>query len=130
MIFENFQEIFQCFWDYSDYASSLSRINYFLALPEKDDNLTGILLSEKEPIESIKLENVYFKYANSENWILENYIHSFAKGEINRLLGENGIGKSTILYLILGMFKPQQGKVLLTTKDGKIYNLQSINLKQ
>jgi len=44
-------------------------------------------------------------------------------------LGENGIGKSTILYLIIGVLQPQQGKILITYENGKIYNLKEINLK-
>jgi len=45
------------------------------------------------------------------------------------LLGENGIGKSTILYLILGVIQPQQGKILIACENGKICNLKEINSK-
>ena len=130
MIYENSQEIFRCFWEYGEYASSLTRINDFLKLPEKNDNLQGIVFPEKVIIRTVDFENVSFKYRNGPEWIIKNYTHSFTRGEINRLLGENGIGKSTILYLILGMIQPQQGKILITTEDGKIYNIQNVNLKQ
>ncbi|KLL02633.1 MAG: ABC transporter, ATP-binding protein [Mycoplasmataceae bacterium CE_OT135] len=128
-IFKNFKDIFKCFWEYGEYASSLSRVNSFLALPEKNDNLQGIIFPEKVAIKAINFEKVSFKYQNSSEWIIENYTYSFTKGKINRLLGENGIGKSTILYLILGVLQPQQGKILIIDEDGKIYNLQEINLK-
>ncbi|RHZ36974.1 ABC transporter, ATP-binding protein [endosymbiont GvMRE of Glomus versiforme] len=129
-IFENFQEIFKCFWEYGEYASSLSRVNYFLSLSEKDDNLQGKILPEKVTIKTINFEKVSFKYQSSSEWILENYTHSFTKGEINHLFGENGIGKSTILYLILGLVKPHKGQIIIVDSQGESYNLHTdINLK-
>ena len=128
IIFDNFREVFRCFWEYGEYSSSLSRVNNFLALPEKDDNLQGTILP-KISIKAIAFEKVNFKYKNSQEWILKNYTHTFHKGKVNRLLGENGVGKSTILYLILGVLQPQQGKVLIICENDKIYNLKEINLK-
>jgi len=61
-IFENFGEIFECFWDYADYSSSKERINNFLALPEKNDNLEKIKLERDIKIKSIVYENVSFRY--------------------------------------------------------------------
>ncbi|RHZ36437.1 ABC transporter, ATP-binding protein [endosymbiont GvMRE of Glomus versiforme] len=129
-IFENFQEIFKCFWEYGEYASSLNRVNRFLSLPEKNDNLQGTIFPKEVVIKAINFEEVSFKYQDSSEWILENYTHSFTKGEVKLLLGENGIGKSTILYLILGVIKPQKGQVMVECQDGQIYNLyQDINLR-
>ena len=44
-------------------------------------------------------------------------------GKINHLLGKNGAGKSTILYLLLGIIKPLEGKIIIETTSGLIYNL-------
>jgi len=61
---------------------------------------------------------------------LKNYNRTFSKGEINYLTGANGTGKSTILYLLLGMLVPQQGQVLIETESGATYNLhQDLNLQ-
>lgn len=129
-VFQHSSEVFKCLWEYGDYKSSLIRINSFLSLPEKDDNLSGIVLEEKEMIKIITFKNVSFKYENNKDLVLKNYTYSFTKREINRLLGENGFGKSTILYLILGMIQPQQGEVLISCENGKVYNLHhEINLR-
>ncbi|WP_216361618.1 ATP-binding cassette domain-containing protein [endosymbiont GvMRE of Glomus versiforme] len=117
-------------WNYGDYKSSSSRINAFLSLPEKNDNLTGIKLTDNQPIQSIIFQNVYFHYQGQKDWVLKNYNRSFCIYKINHLTGKIGIGKSTILYLILGVIKPQKGQVIVECQDGQIYNLyQDINLR-
>jgi ABC-type bacteriocin/lantibiotic exporter with double-glycine peptidase domain len=62
--------------------------------------------------------------------VLRNYTHTFVEGRINYLLGENGTGKSTILYLLLGVIKPQEGRIIIETSSENIYNLPlEVNLQ-
>jgi zinc transport system ATP-binding protein len=58
----------------------------------------------------IRFENVSFAYENS-NPVLEKVNLSFSESEIACMVGPNGGGKSTMLYLILGLIKPQTGRV-------------------
>ena len=117
-------------WDYADYAISQERINNFLALPEKDDNLGGKKLDPLVPITTITFHNVYFRYQGQSDWILKKYNRIFTLDKVNRLIGKNGTGKSTIVYLLLGMLQPQQGRVIVTDAQGNNYNLhQDISLK-
>ncbi|GAA0119443.1 ABC transporter ATP-binding protein [Clostridium perfringens] len=44
--------------------------------------------------------------------VLENITFNVKKGEITALLGLNGVGKSTLLKIIMGLVKPDEGKVL------------------
>ena len=129
-IFDNFGDIFVCMWDYADYAISQERINNFLVLPEKNDNLGGKKIDPTVPIATITFHNVYFRYQGQSDWILKKYNRIFTLDKVNRLIGKNGTGKSTIIYLLLGMLQPQQGKVIITDVQGNNYNLhQDINLK-
>jgi len=59
----------------------------------------------------INLENVFFKYPMSENWILENVNLTLYQGDKIGIVGDNGSGKSTISKLILGIEKPNKGKI-------------------
>jgi len=138
-IFEGTKEVFQCLWDYGDYSSSLERINSFLSLEEKEYDLNKRIVINEQIVKKIEFKNITFSYlkknGEKEN-ILENYNNVFSneKKEINYLLGENGMGKSTILYLILGMLKPISGKIIITTKDEKneenIFDLNELNFEK
>ncbi|QDP41018.1 metal ABC transporter ATP-binding protein [Radiobacillus deserti] len=63
----------------------------------------------KEPI--VKLEHVHFQYENKT--ILEDINFMIPKGAFMGLIGPNGGGKTTLIKLILGLLKPQQGSIEL-----------------
>ena len=45
------------------------------------------------------------------------------QGEIVGLLGPNGAGKTTSFYMIVGLIKPNEGRIFLEHDDGKIVEL-------
>lgn len=61
----------------------------------------------------IKINNLDFAYNNTQ--VFKNISLEFEKGNIYGLLGENGVGKTTLLKLICGLQKPQHGSL---TVDG------------
>lgn len=65
----------------------------------------------------IKLENVNFSYG--ERRVLENFNLTVKNGERIALSGPSGIGKTTVLRLIMGLEKGQSGKIEVK-KDAKI----------
>lgn len=61
----------------------------------------------------IEFKNVSFSYPNEERSALNNVSFSIKAGESVAILGRVGSGKSTIEKLILGLYKPTQGQVLI-----------------
>jgi ABC-2 type transport system ATP-binding protein len=59
----------------------------------------------------ITAENLSFTYRKSKKKLLENFSFSLERGKVYGLLGKNGVGKSTLLYLMSGLLTPQSGKV-------------------
>jgi len=59
---------------------------------------------------AVELKNINFAYRKNE-LILDDISMQVPRGSIYGFLGANGAGKSTTLRLILGLMKPQQGKV-------------------
>ena len=74
--------------------------------------------TKKIPFEkSIKFINVSYKYPNSNNFTLKNLSFEIKKNDCVCLVGESGIGKTTLIDLISGLISPSSGQILLTTKS-------------
>ena len=65
----------------------------------------------------IIFENVYYKYANSDKFILENISFEINNLQKIAIVGRNGSGKTTIIKLILGIYKPTRGRILINNID-------------
>jgi len=63
----------------------------------------------------IRLENVNLSFGNKV--ILNNASLAIKKGEIAVILGPSGAGKSSLLKIMLGLWKPDSGKVFINNKD-------------
>lgn len=59
----------------------------------------------------LEIKNVSFSYTKDKQ-VLSNVSFALKEGECVVLLGQNGVGKSTLLSLILGFYKPDQGEIL------------------
>ena len=60
----------------------------------------------------LKINDLSFSYNGKSCKVFSDFSLSFEKGAVYGLLGKNGTGKSTLLYLITGLLHPQQGSVL------------------
>ena len=60
----------------------------------------------------INIQNVKFSYRSHQE-VLDDFSLDFSKSGIYGLLGKNGTGKSTLLYLIMGLLRPQKGSVTI-----------------
>lgn len=118
--------------------AGIKRINEFLELPEKnkydgtksrlaervdgedkegknkEENISGNSIENQEESNGqpvVELKNVTFGY--DEHVVLDNVSFAIGKGEQATLSGRTGAGKSTIFKLILGLYEPQSGSVLI-----------------
>ena len=57
--------------------------------------------------------NVSFKYPNSEEKAIKEISEHFYSGEKIAIVGDNGSGKSTLINLLLGVFRPNNGDILI-----------------
>lgn len=61
----------------------------------------------------IEFRNVSFAYPNTDKKILDNLSFKIAKNETIALVGNNGEGKSTIINLLVRLYRPDEGEILL-----------------
>ena len=70
--------------------------------------------------EILRIENLSYVYGKGtpfEKVALDNVTVSFEKGKITGLIGHTGSGKSTLVNLLNGLYKPASGKVYLDGQD-------------
>ena len=74
--------------------------------------------------DTIRIDNITWKYAPELNNVLEGLNLDIHKGEAVGIIGESGAGKTTLVDIILGLFRPQSGKI---TVDGRnIYDTNTM----
>lgn len=83
----------------------------------------------------IEFKNVSFKYPKSDDYILRDLNLIISAGEKISLVGKNGAGKTTMVKLLLGLYKPTKGKILIQGvdyqeySDDELYKLFSVVLQ-
>ena len=77
----------------------------------------------RQPITNgvLELKDVYFRYPNSEKYILSGINLKIYPTDKLSLVGRNGAGKSTLVKLILGLYRPEKGDILLNGKSIYLY---------
>ncbi len=77
----------------------------------------------------LKIENLFFKYnKNANENIINDLTFNINKGEKFLVVGKNGVGKSTLLKLIIGQLKPDSGEIELGNKTEIGYYAQEHEL--
>ena len=105
-------------------SASMDRLlEVFKVEPQiKDTNETDF--SIKEISGEIKFKNVWFKYPDSESYVLKGINLEIKQGQTVGIVGYTGSGKTTLVNLIPRLFDPDKGEVLI---DG--INVKKIPLK-
>lgn len=70
-------------------------------------------------------QNVSFKYPRAENYALKNVNITLKAGERLAVVGLNGAGKSTFIKLLLRLYEPTEGKILLNGTDIRTFDKES-----
>lgn len=70
-----------------------------------------ILYRQAIALSEIQCKNVYFKYNQESEYILEDVNIKVLKGDIAAVVGESGNGKSTLVKLIMGFYQPTKGNI-------------------
>ena len=100
-------------------VAGVHRINEFYALeelPERVRNLeTPVVTEEETPF--VELQNVTFAYEDDSRKILHHLSFKVYPGEQVTLSGRTRAGKSTVFKLLLGLYQPGEGKVLIQGRD-------------
>ena len=82
-----------------------------------------------EIIESIECRNLGFVYPGSTIRALRDVNVVFKKGQNTLLVGRNGAGKTTLARLLVGLYSPTEGQILINGHDMQEYDLALLRKK-
>ncbi|HJA68633.1 MAG TPA: ABC transporter ATP-binding protein/permease [Firmicutes bacterium] len=87
---------------------------YCIEIADKSKKPDGGVIPQRD-YRHVKLEfdHVYFKYPNTDRYILKNITFALHEGESLSLVGVNGAGKTTIVKLICRLYEPTEGAIFL-----------------
>ena len=92
------------------------------------DRLSDIIFEETDADQSgegtleglkghVSLDNVSFRYSDTDPWVLTDHSLEIAAGEMVTLTGPSGGGKTTLMKLMLGLYDPIKGAVKIDGQD-------------
>lgn len=115
--------------DYPKVRVALDRMNKVLAECYNCIEQNKGLTEDKLPIESINLEKVSFSYG--EKVLFKNLSAKFEKGKIYGIVGKNGVGKSTLLDVIVGLYPEKYtGNIYYDNKNIKTLNCEEVRKRE
>lgn len=118
----------QSFWGLIDDNKSIGFLYTFMDLPHdihykemrhEEKILEQNILEQKtfDKKNAIIFENVSFHYPNSKKEVLKNISFRIEAGAHIALVGKNGSGKTSLIKLIAGLYKPSAGNIFIGSKN-------------
>ena len=75
----------------------------------------------QEGLTGIRIEGLGFAYSENEKRIFSDLSYDFVPGSLTAVIGKTGIGKTTLMRLLLALVSPCDGKIVFYNNEGKEY---------
>ncbi|MDX1296082.1 MAG: ATP-binding cassette domain-containing protein, partial [Sulfurimonadaceae bacterium] len=102
--------------NYEHTKTAFNTLNNIMQLPEERP-VNKEFLHPPQFYGSIEFKDVTFTYPNEDKPILENVSFKIKSGERVGLIGKMGSGKTTVMKLLLGLYRPDSGSILIDNID-------------
>lgn len=88
--------------------------------------MTGTIDIDANVLHKIEFKNVTFTYPEHSDKVLDNVSFILEKGKKLAIVGKNGMGKSTIIKLLLRLYDVTSGEILIDEKNIKLYKVEQL----
>lgn len=111
--------------DFGNGISYINKYRNFLNFKSRFDDTTGLTLEDLD-LDHIEIEfkNISFRYPNSTSYVLKNINLKICDREKLAVVGYNGAGKTTLTLLLMRMYEPTEGEILLNGVDIRKINFR------
>lgn len=113
-VFGPLQEIGNIILSYREAEASL---NNFEALMQKKHEPQASNPKHLGPIATLEFDHVGFKHQSAQQSAINDISFKVKTGETIAFVGPSGSGKTTLMKLLVGLYRPQQGKILYNQLD-------------
>lgn len=113
-VFGPLQEIGNILLSYREAEASL---NNFHNLMQKEPEREPLHPTHLGNIETLSFRNVAFQHQTAAQKAINNISFDVRRGETIAFVGPSGSGKSTLMKLLVGLYRPQEGKILYNNLD-------------
>jgi ATP-binding cassette subfamily B protein len=122
-IFGPLQEIGNIILSYREAEASINNFHHLMNKPvdhtPKEPKHIGI-------IEELEFKNISFQHQTAQFKALDNISFDVKKGETIAFVGPSGAGKSTLVKLLVGLYRPLEGKILYNGINGNELNFDEL----
>lgn len=104
---------------------SMKRVDEIMNITSERNSGDDFILNQDTVI---KFDDVHFGY-HSENLVLNNFDLQLNKGKCIGIVGNSGVGKTTVIQLICGLYEVEKGKISIFGRDISDWNLEQLRSK-
>ncbi len=122
-VFGPLQEIGNIIMSYREAEASL---NNFENLMQKKPEPQALHPKHLGDIETLEFRNAGFKHQSAQQSAINNISFKVNQGETIAFVGPSGAGKSTLMKLLVGLYRPQQGKILYNNLNEEEINFEDL----
>ena len=122
-IFGPLQEIGNIILSYREAEASIGNYHRLMEKEPEKAPLNPVPLGD---IETLQFNQVGFRHITAKQKAIENINFSVSRGETIAFVGPSGSGKTTLMKLLVGLYRPQEGKILYNGLDENEINFDDL----
>jgi ABC-type bacteriocin/lantibiotic exporter with double-glycine peptidase domain len=123
-IVRSMSELLRAGFSFQAVRTHLFRVTEVLREEREQDRMTVRLAPRLAG--AVELERVSFRYPDTDKFVVSDATVTINPGQFCAIVGRSGSGKSTLAKLILGLYRPASGRILLDGLDVKELDLRSV----
>jgi len=108
------------------YREAEASLNNFDALMKKTPELAPEHPRSLGPVNELAFQRVVFKHQTAHHNAIDNISFEVEKGETIAFVGPSGSGKTTLMKLLVGLYRPMQGRILYNGLDETSINFEDL----